>query len=118
MHRASPVSPVIAQRARQHRCAPTPEEQRLWLRIRGCQLGVWFRAQVPVGGFIVDFLAPNARVVVEVDGGYHIKRRASDERRDAKLARMGYRVLRLAAEMVSHRIEKALERIRADLARQ
>lgn len=50
--------------------------------------------------------------------GYHCKRRAADGRRDAKLARMGYRVLRLEAEMVSHRIEEALERIRIALAQE
>jgi very-short-patch-repair endonuclease len=43
------------------------------------QLGVSFRRQVPLGNrFIVDFLAPVARLVVEVDGGYHARRREAD----------------------------------------
>ena len=111
----SKVSPVVAFRARQHRCALTSEEQRLWLHIRGCQLGVWFRRQVPIGNAIVDFLAPSAGLVVEVDGGYHRTRCAADARRDSKLARMGYRVLRLESDMVCHHIETALSRIRAAL---
>jgi very-short-patch-repair endonuclease len=112
----SQVSPVIAFRARQQRCALTSEEQRLWLHMRGCQLGVWFRRQVPIGTFIADFVAPSAHLVVEVDGGYHRVRGAADARRDTKLARMGYRVLRLESNLVCHHIEMALERIRAALA--
>ena len=112
----SQVSPVIALRARQHRCALTSEEQRLWLHIRGCQLGVWFRRQVPIGNAIVDFLAPSTHLIVEVDGGYHRVRGAADARRDAKLVRMGYRVLRLESSLVCHHIEMALDRIRAALA--
>ena len=115
MHRSSSVSPIIAHRARQHRCALTPQEQRLWLRIRGCQLGVWFRRQVPIANFIVDFLAPSARLVVEVDGGYHRLRRSADARRDAKLARMGYRVLRLDTELVRCHVAHALELIQRAL---
>ena len=48
---------------------PTPTEHILWQAIRGGRLGVTFRRQVPLGPFIVDFLAPGARLVVEVDGG-------------------------------------------------
>ena len=96
MSNRSQVSPVIVLCARQHRCALTSEEQRLWLHSRGCQLGVWFRRQVPVRNFIVDFLAPSAHLIVEVDGGYHRTRITADARRDTKLARMGYRVLALA----------------------
>lgn len=64
------------------------------------QLGVSFRRQVVVGEYIVDFLAPAARLVVEVDGGYHRSRGHADARRDAALGRAGYRVLRLEAELV------------------
>ena len=114
----SQVSPVIALRARQHRCALTSEEQLLWLHISGCRLGVWFRRQVPVRNFIVDFLAPSARLIVEVDGGYDHTRITANARRDAKLARMGYRVLRLESDMVCHHIDTAIDLIRDALAQQ
>jgi very-short-patch-repair endonuclease len=62
--------------------------------------GEWewsFRRQVVIGEkFIVDFVAPRETLVVEVDGrAYHERRHAADARRDRKLARLGYRVLRL-----------------------
>ena len=87
----------------------------LWSRIRGCRLGVYFRRQVPIGRYIVDFLAPAARLVVEVDGGYHAQRRAADARRDRKLARQGYRVLRIEAEVVRQRPEEAVALVRSAL---
>ncbi|HVW25198.1 MAG TPA: DUF559 domain-containing protein [Polyangiaceae bacterium] len=58
-------------RARLMRASPTPSEAQLWRALRGAQLGVAFRRQVVINGFIVDFAAPQARLVVEVDGGCH-----------------------------------------------
>jgi very-short-patch-repair endonuclease len=79
---------------------------------------VEFRRQVVIGEeFIVDFLAPRQRVVVEVDGrAYHDRRRAADARRDRKLACLGHRVLRLEADLVTHDLPEAVARIAAALA--
>jgi hypothetical protein len=65
------------------------------------------------GRFIADFLARSAWLVVEVDGAYHVTRRTADARRDWKLPRMGYRVLRLDAELVRRDVHAALQHIRA-----
>lgn len=53
---------------------------------------------------------------MEVDGGYHALRRGADARRDRKLARLGYRVLRVDAELVRMRIAEAVALVRAALA--
>jgi very-short-patch-repair endonuclease len=97
---SSKPSSLTIERARQMRCALTLSEQKLWSAIAGRRLGVTFRRQVPLGRFIADFAAPAAGLVVEVDGPYHARRRAADARRDRALGRMGYRVLRLDAELV------------------
>ena len=107
---------VLATHAHRMRHAPTDSEAKLWRALRASQLGVAFRRQVPVVGFIVDFLAPSAQLVVEVDGGYHCARRAADARRDAKLRRGGYRVLRLEGELVMRDLEAVLRWIRAALS--
>ena len=39
------------------RLAPTDSEARLWRALRSSQLGVAFRRQVPLLGFIADFYA-------------------------------------------------------------
>ena len=112
-NRAFATPAIVTQHARQMRHALTPSEQRLWLTLRGGALGVWFRRQVPLGRFIGDFVAVSARLVVEVDGGSHARRCAADARRDRELQRLGNRVLRLDAALVSERIEEATAQIRA-----
>jgi len=100
-----------------NRAAPTQSEARLWEALRGNQLGVQFRRQVPLcGRYIVDFVAPAARLVVEVDGGYHALRRRADERRDRELARAGYRVIRVPAGLVIKNVAAVVAWVRAALA--
>ena len=107
----------LAERAAQNRACPTRSEARLWARLRTRKTGVEFRRQVPVAGqYIVDFLAPTFGLVVEVDGPYHSRRARTDASRDRKLRRLGYRVLRLEAELVEQYLEQALALIRAALA--
>ena len=75
-----------------------------------------FRPEVLLGGrFIVDFFASSIGLVVEVDGGYHAHRRAADASRDRKLCRLGYRVIRLDAELVLRDLSAAVALIRAAL---
>lgn len=62
--------------------------------------------------FIVDFLAPAVRLVVEVDGGYHSQRVAADARRTRVLEQLGYRVVRVEAELVRRNLAEAVERVR------
>jgi very-short-patch-repair endonuclease len=97
------------------RC-PTESEARLWAELRGGRLGVRFVRQAVVGAFIVDFLSREARLVVEVDGGYHVERRRADERRDAQLVRCGYRVVRVESEVVNGGLSEAVAMVRAALA--
>jgi len=84
--------------------------------LSGRRLGVLFRRQYRVGRHVADFAAPAARLVVEVDGAWHARRRAADERRDRVLARAGWRVLRLDAELVERELPVAVERVREAVA--
>jgi very-short-patch-repair endonuclease len=52
---------------------------------------------------------------VEVDGGSHVGRAAADARRDRKLTRLGYRVLRLEGELVVANVAEAVACVRAAL---
>jgi len=107
----------LTNRARSMLYAPTPSEEALWLALRGSALGVAFKRQAPLGErYIADFFAPSANLVVEVDGGVHRASRAADRRRDEKLGRLGYRVVRVSAELVLGDPERALEVIRAALS--
>jgi leucyl-tRNA synthetase len=85
---------------------PTTSERLLWAELSGGKLGVRFRRQVVIGNSIVDFMAPARKLIVEVDGGYHVDaaRLRADAHRDARLGRQGFRVLRLPAQLVLHNL--------------
>jgi adenine-specific DNA-methyltransferase len=106
---------VLAQRAAQLRSFLTPSESLLWSALSAGKLGVCFRRQVSIGRFIVDFCAPAARLVVEVDGPYHAHRQRADERRDRKLRRLGYRVLRLESSLVLGDLAGAVRQVQVAL---
>jgi very-short-patch-repair endonuclease len=109
-------SNLLVTRARQMLHAPTASEEALWQALRGGALGVAFKRQVPLGDrYIADFLAPSVRLVVEVDGGVHRRRRSADRGRDSKLRRLGYRIVRVDAALVQRAPEVALAVIRESL---
>ena len=111
-------SVVLAARARGHRFSPTLSEARLWRELSAGRLGVVFRRQVPVGGrYIADFFAPALRLIVEVDGSAHVHKRRADARRDEKLRRLGYHVLRVEAAVVLREPEAAVAAVRAAIER-
>ena len=95
-----------AQHSRRH---PTASERILWEALRGRRLGVKFRRQVVLGATIVDFFAPEPRLLVEVDGMSHSGREWAD--RDAYLTRYGVRVLRVKARHVERALPAVLVRI-------
>ena len=47
-----------------------------------------------IGGYIVDFVSMEHRLIIELDGGQHSEQIEYDERRTAFLNAQGYRVLR------------------------
>jgi very-short-patch-repair endonuclease len=113
--RASAMCPSGHHEAR--RAAPTWSEQALFRLVGAGQLGVAVRRQVVVGEFVVDLAVPAAKLAIEVDGASHAGRAAADARRDRKLARLGWRVLRVEAELVLREPEVAVERVRVALRR-
>jgi len=90
----------------------TSAEACLWERIRGKRLGgLRFRAQHPVGQFILDFYCPICKLAIEVDGGSHDGEAEQDMARTAQLTAYGYRVLRFTNTQVMTQIADVLEQI-------
>ncbi len=101
------------RKATQMRARPTPAEERLWIALRDRRCGgLRFRRQAPLFGYIADFLCPTHRLVVEVDGPYHVTRAELDAQRDGHLAARGYATLRVTNEDVMHRRGEVLHRIK------
>lgn len=77
------------------RAVPTSLELKVW-RLLGADDNPWgFVPQQELEGFVVDFFAPEFRLVLEADGPEHIWSWEKDEKRDAILASKGYKTLRL-----------------------
>ena len=106
---------LLNARAANMRADVSPPERLLWSALVNRKLGVSFRRQVVLAGYICDFVCASRKLVVEVDGAQHARRAVADARRDACLVRLGYRVLRLEAQLVLRQLPLAVERIRAAL---
>ncbi len=102
----------LKERARRLRTQMTDSERELWKRLSRKKVqGVKIYRQKPIGNYIVDFYAPKAKIVVEVDGSQHMEseQAARDLQRDAFLASKGLRVLRFDDLQVLKEIEGVME---------
>ena len=106
----------LRKRARILRNSATNAERRLWQHLRLRQLGGFkFRRQVPLHGYVVDFLCVELKLVVELDGGQHADQTAYDEIRTGVLRGAGYRVLRYWNDDALLRTSDVLEDILREL---
>ena len=118
----TPYNIVISQRvqeakivlARNMRREMTVNEEILWTRLRRSALGVNFRRQQIIDGFIADFYCHSAALVVEVDGATHDPE--YDTERDRVFAARGITTLRFTNKEVYTKIGFVLSRLRQYLA--
>ncbi len=101
--------------ARELRKNQTPAELHLWKQLQKQKTGGhgWRRQHI-IDRFIVDFVHLGSRLVVELDGGYHLSKeqRVLDQDRDEVLETLGWTVVRYRNEEVldnSEKIAKELE---------
>lgn len=88
------VTKAKLQRAKELRREMTPAERILWQELRSNKLGVHFRRQQIIQGFIVDFYCHRAGLVVEVDGDIHDLQKEEDAMREKILSEMGLKIVR------------------------
>src|SRR5437588_10009936 len=90
--------------AREQRANNVNAEAMLWriVRDRRCA-GEKFRRQMPLGGYVVDLLCLERRLVVEIDGPSHEaeEQRAREEQRGGWLLANKLRQLRWTKELVT-----------------
>jgi len=74
----------------------------MWEQLRANQLGFCFRRQHIIGDYIADFVCLSSRLVIEIDGGYHLDAevRAHDEERARYLESHGFTVLRFTNDEI------------------
>ena len=92
-----PVPPKNRANARKMRKVMTDAELKLWNELRAHRLmGMAFRRQMPIAGYIVDFACPSRKIIVEVDGTQHADGvvAGSDLLRTKRLEAHGWTILR------------------------
>src|SRR5512140_3060995 len=101
------------QRAQELRRAMTPAEKILWEELRANKLGVHFRRQQVIAGFIVDFYCHQAALVIEVDGDIHDLQQEEDARRERVLSELGLRIIRFRNENILGDLSAVMGKIKA-----
>ena len=100
------------QRAKELRRDMTPAEKLLWQELRANKLGIHFRRQQIIAGFIVDFYCHKAELVIEVDGDIHDLQQDEDARREKALYEIGLKTVRFENDEVIRNLSEVLEKIR------
>src|SRR3990172_9586899 len=86
MWKGAPTSGFL--KAKELRNQMTISERQLWSELeKNKLLGVKFRRQHPIGIYIVDFYAHKFKLIIELDGKYHLnkKQQILDKERTAFL---------------------------------
>ncbi len=90
----------------------TEAEQALWAHLRAKRfMGIKFKRQKPIGGYIVDFVAVEVKLIIEVDGSQHLEAKEYDAERTHYLEGRGFRVLRFWNSECLRDINNVLKRI-------
>jgi very-short-patch-repair endonuclease len=113
-----PYSAKLKMLSQQLRDNMTDAEKHLWSKIRLRQIkGFWFYRQKPIGGYIIDFYCPKAKMIIEVDGGQHFEYESVeyDKVRDEYMESAGLKVLRFTNTDVMSNIEGVIEIIMLNL---
>ncbi|RWD67972.1 endonuclease domain-containing protein [Mesorhizobium sp.] len=121
------VSFEMRQKARSLRLHATKAESLLWYELRELKTdGLKFRRQSPIGPYIVDFVCPSVKLIVEVDGDLHETEagKRHDANRDSYLRSLGYVILRIdepdvinSAWHVPQFVKEKAERVAGDPTR-
>jgi very-short-patch-repair endonuclease len=94
------------------RAIPEKAEEILWSRLRGNKLGYKFRRQYPIAKFIADFYCASHRLVIKIDGEYHLQQKQSYQERDDYLATVNIKVIRFTNDHVIESLETVLNEIK------
>jgi very-short-patch-repair endonuclease len=91
----------------------TYTEEIAWKLLRaGRCLGLKFRRQYGISGFIIDFYCFEHRLAVEIDGSSHDGRESYDIMRQSTLEHEGITFIRISADEMETRPEILIDRIR------
>ncbi len=100
--------------ARKLRKEQTPEEAIVWSVLRNRQfMGLKFRRQHVIEGFVVDFYCHELLLAVEIDGGIHDRHKYYDDLRQGLIECRGIRFIRVSNDEIQKDVNILLEKIKS-----
>ena len=101
----------IAERLRRDM---TATEKIIWDKVCKNQLGVRIRRQHPIWKFIADFYCHEVKLVIEIDGGIHLRseNKEYDISRDIILKEFQIEILRFTNDEVTNETGHVIEKIK------
>ncbi|TDE46064.1 endonuclease domain-containing protein [Flavobacterium rhamnosiphilum] len=109
------ASPQIFSNAKELRENSTEAEEKLWLAVRNNQIeGCKFRRQHPLSIYVADFYCHALKLVIEIDGGYHLdeEQRLLDEKRTSDIEFQGLKVIRFTNEEIMLKLPEVIDKIK------
>jgi len=103
--------PNLLQKRRSLRNGATNTEKILWEKLKHSQLGVKFRRQFSIQGYILDFYCPSMKIAIELDGEIHVNKKDYDAYRDKYLSGFGITTLRFKNDEIKNNISVVLQKI-------
>ena len=106
--------PILKEHAKRMRSMPTDAERLLWMFLQKKKLGKPFRRQYIIADNIADFACLPARLVIEIDGGYHdnIRQQYHDQARTNEIEKLGFNVIRFTNEDIFTRLDEVINIIK------
>ncbi|KPJ66872.1 hypothetical protein AMJ44_07680 [candidate division WOR-1 bacterium DG_54_3] len=91
-------------------------EEKVWQLLRNRQfMGLKFRRQHVVEGFVVDFYCQEYKLAIELDGKVHDKQKDYDELRDEEIGSENVSLIRICNEEVEKDPKIVLQKIKEHL---
>jgi very-short-patch-repair endonuclease len=110
----TPLPPRNRNRAKLMRRVMTEAELKLWNELRAHRLmGLGFRRQLTIAGYIVDFACPAKKLIVELDGAQHgeAAHEIADALRSKRLEQDGWLILRFWNDDILRDIDNVCQHI-------
>jgi very-short-patch-repair endonuclease len=104
----------LIDRRKELRKNQTPMEEKLWWYLKDKRLGLKFRRQHSIGGYILDFYCKEKRLIIEIDGEIHLKNenKEYDAIRDKYFEELDYKTLRFRNGEVMNDVKKVVDKIK------
>jgi very-short-patch-repair endonuclease len=107
--------PQIFSNAKKLRENPTEAEELLWLALKNNQVNDYkFRRQHPISIYIADFYCHKLKLVIEIDGEYHLseEQQVLDKERTTTIEFNGVKVIRFTNEEVLLKLPEVINKIK------